>query len=246
MNETLQTMLTRHSVRSYKPDLIDDETIDLILSAGQRAPTSVNGQQVSVIVVRDAEKRKRLSEIARGQPWIAAAPVFLTVIMDFNKTAEAIAIAGDQQIIQESAEGLMVGAVDVGLVLGNMLNAAHALGLGAVPIGAIRNDSQAVIDLLKLPRLTFPVAGMAMGHIDQDGPLRPRLSLDSFRHDEIYHDEKNVPAIQSYDTDLYNFWQQVGRPDPEKWTDHMAETYRSVYFRNVKEVLERQGFIIKT
>lgn len=242
MNEALHVLTTRHSVRSFTPDPVAEADLEQIVAAGQRAPTSMNGQQISVVVVRDAAKRQALCAIARGQPWVAAAPVFLAVVMDFHKTAMGAALAGGQQVIHESVEGLLVGAIDAGLVLGNMLNAAHALGLGAVPIGVIRNDSQAVIDLLSLPPLTYPVVGMALGAIKDDTPLRPRLPLASFRHDEAYSDKAFEGAMRAYDKTLSAYWQQVGRADPEKWTDHMADVYKTVYFPDVKAVLARQGF----
>lgn len=46
-----------------------------------------------------------------------------------------------QQVIHESLEAMVVGAVDAGIILGNLITAAESLGLGIVPIGGIRNES---------------------------------------------------------------------------------------------------------
>jgi FMN reductase [NAD(P)H] len=71
--------------------------------------------------------------------------------------------AGAEQVIQDSVEGFAVGAVDAGIALGNLMTAARAAGLGVVPIGGIRRNPQAMIELLQLPELTFPIAGVASG-----------------------------------------------------------------------------------
>ena len=167
MNPTLDLLHKHHSDRSFTDEAIAEQDLAAIVEAAYRAPTSINGQQVSVVVVRDAAKRARIAEIAGGQPWIAKAPVFITVLIDFNKTRVGVEAAGAQQIIHESVEGFAVGAVDAGIALGSLMVAARSLGLGIVPIGGFRRDPQAVIDLLELPPLTFPIAGVAIGHVDQ-------------------------------------------------------------------------------
>ena len=116
-----------------------------------------------MVVVRDPAHRARFAEIANGQIWIAQAPVFITVEVDYYKTKLAAELAGKGQIIQASVEGFAAGAVDAGITLGNLMIAARSLGLGVVPIGGIRQDSQAMIDLLGLPPFTFPMLGVCLG-----------------------------------------------------------------------------------
>ena len=71
MNETLRIQQSHRSIRSYKPDPVSDAMLDQIIAAAHRAPTSMNAQEISLIVVRDAERRARIAELAGGQAWIA-------------------------------------------------------------------------------------------------------------------------------------------------------------------------------
>lgn len=242
MNPTLELMHQHHSVRSYLDQAVDPATLDAILDAAWKGPTSINGQQVSLIVVQDPARRARIADIAGGQPWIAQAPVFVVVVMDFHKTALAAEKAGDTQIIHESVEGFVVGAVDAGIALGNLMTAARAAGLGVVPIGGIRRDPQAMIDLLGLPPLTFPLAGAALGHIDHDSALKPRLPRPSFVHRETYDAAGLAGHIDAYDQTLMAHWKAIGREDGLPWSQNTAQTYRTVYFPSVAPVARAQGF----
>lgn len=243
MNPTLDLLHTHHSDRSFTDEAITEQDLAAIVEAAYRAPTSINGQQVSVVVVRDAAKRARIAEIAGGQPWIAKAPVFITVLIDFNKTRAGAEAAGTQQIIHESVEGFAVGAVDAGIALGSLMVAARSLGLGIVPIGGFRRDPQAVIDLLELPPLTFPIVGVAIGHIDQPAHCKPRLPIASFRHDEHYHAEAIAPAIAEYDQTLPEYWRSIGRGDGLPWSVNTAGPYSKVYFPETRPVSVKQGFL---
>src|SRR5512146_1445866 len=165
MNETLRVQQSHRSIRSYKPDPVSDEMLDQIIAAAHRAPTSMNAQEISLVVVRDAERRARIAELAGGQAWVEQAPVFIAIIIDFHKTDLGVRKAGKTQIIHESMEGFGVAAVDAGIVLGTLITSAESLGLGVVPIGGIRRNPQGMIDLLELPPLTFPLVGLCIGHI---------------------------------------------------------------------------------
>lgn len=243
MNETIQLMHAHHSCRSYTDQPVSCEMLDEIIYAGWRSPTSINAQEVSVVVVRDAEKRARIAQIAGGQPWIAKAPVFITLIADFNKTRIGVEKAGYTQVIQESMEGFGVAAVDIGIVLGNLMTAARAQGLGVVPIGGIRRDPQAMIELLELPAYTFPLVGLCIGHIDVDAPLKPRIDIGTFRHDERYDASGYREAIDRYDETLMEYWQQLGRSDGLPWSTNLGNILKQVYFPEVRPVAARQGLL---
>jgi FMN reductase [NAD(P)H] len=243
MNETLRLMQSHRSNRSYKPDPVSDRMLDQIVEAAYRGPTSVNSQQVSLVVVRDREKRARIAEIAGGQAWIAQAPVFITVVVDFHKTRLGVEKAGERQVAHESLEGLVAGTLDAGIALGNLMTAARSLGLGIVPIGGIRRDPQAMIELLELPPLTFPVVGVCVGHIAEEASQKPRMGMASFRHDERYRQEALPSLIAAYDETLAQHWKKIGRPDGEPWSARVAEYYQKVYFPRVKPVAAAQGFV---
>jgi len=243
MNETLRLMQAHRSNRSYKTDPVSEQMLDQIVEAAYRGPTSVNSQQVSLVVVRDRAKRARIAEIAGGQPWIAQAPVFITVIVDFHKTRLGVEKAGETQVAHESLEGVVAGTLDAGIALGNLMTAARSLGLGIVPIGGIRRDPQAMIDLLQLPPLTFPVAGVCVGYMAEEVPQKPRMGISSFRHDERYDQEALPSLIAAYDETLMQYWQQIGRPDGVPWSMRVAEYYQKAYFSKVRPVAVKQGFL---
>ncbi|MBV8680822.1 MAG: NADPH-dependent oxidoreductase [Aquitalea sp.] len=242
MNSTLELMQQHHSVRSYQDKPIPAELLDAVLDAAWKSPTSINGQQVSLVVVQDAARRQQIAAIAGGQPWIAQAPVFVTLVVDFYKTSLGVSAAGAEQVIQDSVEGFAVGAVDAGIALGNLMTAARAAGLGVVPIGGIRRNPQAMIDLLQLPEYTFPIAGVVMGYIDQDSSIKPRLPRESFVHHEHYQRAALPASISRYDQTLASYWQQIGRSDGLPWTANTAQYYQHVYFPEVAPVARKQGF----
>lgn len=242
MNPMLELMHQHRSSRSYRDTPVAPEVLDAILDAAYRGPTSINGQQVSLVVVQDATRRQKIAEIAGGQPWIAKAPVFVTVVVDFQKTALGLEKAGVEHLIQHSVEGFGVGAVDAGIALGNLMTAARAAGLGVVPIGGIRRDPQAMIDLLQLPPLTFPIAGVVIGHVAEESPLKPRLPRESFVHHETYQQQLIRPSIDAYDATLADYWQAIGRSDGKNWSDNTAQFYSKIYFPNVAPVARKQGF----
>jgi FMN reductase [NAD(P)H] len=214
-----------------------------IIEAAHRAPSSMNAQEISVIVVRDQERKSRIAEMAGGQAWIAQAPVFLTLVADFNKTEMGVRKVGQTQVIQESLEGMLVAGIDAGIALGNMMVAARSLGLGIVPIGSVRRNPQGMIDLLGLPPLTFPLVGLVIGHINKDAPLKPRMDIGTFRHEEHYDASGYEAAINDYDTTIMEYWQQLGRSDGLTWSQNLGNNLKQVYFPQVKPVAAMQGLL---
>ncbi|QCR37975.1 nitroreductase family protein [Nissabacter sp. SGAir0207] len=242
MNSTIKNLTNHRSERSYLDKAIPEEVINNIIEAAYRAPTSVNSQQVSVVVTRAQENRNKIAEIAGGQPWIKQAPLFLTFVLDMHKSEQAISAHGGEQLAHESIEALVSGSTDIGIALASAMAAARAEGLGVVPIGGIRRDPEAMIELLALPTLTFPVVGLAIGYVDQPAHLKPRLPMATFRHEEAYRTDGLAEQIEKYNADIQQHWKNIGRNDGDSWSESVGGYYKNIYFPQVLPAVIKQGF----
>ena len=245
MNPALKVLLEHRSYRDFTNEPVSDADLDQIIAAAHRAPSSAHAQMTSLIVVRDPAKRAKIAEIAGNQPWIAKAPVFICLVADFAKTSAAVAQAGEKQLVHESVEGFAAAAIDSGIVLTTISTAARALGLGAVMIGGIRNNPQGMIDLLGLPPLSFPFIGISIGHFASEPPLKPRLPVSTFRHDEQWHGVPDAATMAAYNDELMAYWKSLNRSDGLPWTQATANRYRQYYFPDVKTVAIRQGLTLE-
>jgi len=68
MNKTIEVMKDHRCIRSYLDKELPDAIIDELVAVAQAAPNSINGQQISLVIVRDKQKKKQIAEIAGGQP----------------------------------------------------------------------------------------------------------------------------------------------------------------------------------
>jgi nitroreductase len=253
-NPTLELVYRHGSVRKYKPDPIPVETIETIISAAQRTSTSSNMQAYSVVAVMDTATRARLAELCGNQEHIAQAPVFLTWCADLARLDRACELRGYTQV-SAYVENFLVAAVDAAIAAQTAALAAEALGLGICYIGSIRNHTQAVIDLLELPRLVFPITGMTVGWPAAEPLIRPRLPLDGVLHWECYDRTGQDEALIGYDramatTGIYGGRQVPvpGKPDVMEdygWTEHTARRVAQAVRTDLREVIEKQGFALK-
>lgn len=242
MNETIKVIQNHRSIRSFLDKDIDNEMVDEILRASQAMPTSINGQQTSVIVIKDKETKAKIAHLAGDQKWIEAAPVFLVFIMDFYKTDIAGQKSGNQQVIHESIEGTLAGTLDTGLAMGAAIISAESLGLGIVPIGGIRREPKDLIELLALPKYTYPIAGLAMGYPSDNSRKKPRLPFNTYKHEEKYRTENLKRYIDEYDETMEVYLKEIGREQEGNWSKNTSGTYKFVYFPKVYPTMLEQGF----
>ncbi len=247
MNNVIQQMLNRTSVRSFTGETVKEADLELIFKAAQQAPTSIGAQQVSLVYTRDKAKIQKIAEIAGGQPQVATADVFITIVIDFNRTQEACALQNKQQLIHAAAEGLLVGAGDAGIMLNALQTAANALGYGSTAIGGIRNNPQAMIELLGLPEKTYPIFGITLGVPDATkvAQVKPRVPLASFAMPETYNAQAVKQGVATYDQTLRQWWDQQGLSNMPGYSAQTAQFYQMVYFPTVAKTLLKQGFNLK-
>ncbi len=253
-NPTLDLIHRHTSVRKYKTNPVPPHLIETIVSSAQCASTSSNLQAYSVIAVSDELKRARLSKLCGNQSHICDAPVFLAWCVDLARLDLACKLRGYTQIT-EYTENFLIAAIDTSIAAQNAALAAESLGLGICYIGSIRNNPVEVIEMLGLPRFTFPVTGMTLGWPETLVEKKPRLPLRSVLHWESYAQEDEESNLHLYDKIMVSFGIYSGRQVPVPgnpnemedygWTEHSARRVSRPVRVELRAELEKQGFAMK-
>ena len=167
MNTTIEDLLTRRSIRSYTDEMPPMEVIEEICKAGTYAPTGMNKQSPIIIAVTNREVRDKLSKLNAGvfgkdndmDPFYGA-PVVLVVLADRSAS--------------------FTWMEDGSLVMGNLLNAAHAKGLGSCWIHRAKEvfeteEGKAILAELGIEGDYVGIGNCILGYVKGDYPeARPR------------------------------------------------------------------------
>ena len=181
------SITTRRTIRNYTARDVDPELLNRLLTSAARTQTMGNLQLYSVIVTRSAEQKAALAPAHFNQPMVTQAPVVLTICADFRRTT-VWAKCRKADPGYDNLLSFMNAATDALLFTQTFCNLAEDEGLGLCFLGTTIYQPQRIIDVLRLPALTFPVATLTVGWPAEEPPLSDRLPLESFLHDETYHD----------------------------------------------------------
>ena len=245
-SETIETLLNRVSVRKFSDRPVPEETVEAILRASFRAPTSSNIQSYSVVVVTDPEIRKAIYPITGNQKHILTAPVFLAFCADLTRIEAATRING-HDIGDNNLEIGLVSSIDASLVGMSAYLAADSLGLKGVMIGAVRNDAVATARALGLPHRVYCVFGMCLGYPDESPAQKPRMDYTTLVHYERYgglRDNRDMEqALNDYDTSLAAHYRGHGvTTTDDSWTHAMDARFVPQVRDKLREQLKAQGF----
>jgi len=247
-NPTIKQLQNRKSIRQFTGESVSEEDLQLIFKTAQRAPTSINGQQISLVYTRDKEKLGQISELCNQQAHIATADVFVGIIIDFNRTSAVVESVGKNHVIEQSAEGIMVGAVDAGIMLSSLQTAAEALGYGTTSIGAVRGKSDEMVKYFNLAPKTFLVVGCTIGvptDKAKNAPLKPRVALDTFAMQDSYDSDKVRKGALAYEEVLKTFRDKTGSGSMPTYAEITSNYYADNYYRKTGKTLMAQGFAFK-
>lgn len=253
-NPTIDLMRRHATARHYRPDPIAPETLEILIDCAQRAATSSNLQAYAVIAVSEAGRRAELATLCGDQDQVREAPIFLIWCADLSRIDRATALRGHRHE-HAYVENFLIATIDATLASQNAALAAESLGLGVCYIGGLRNNTRAVIRLLELPHLMFPLFGMTLGVPALTPKPRPRLPMRAVLHHERYSDVGQDQALRDYDqamiaTGIYDGRQVPvpGKPETLEaygWTEHTARRVARPARVDLKAVLEEQGFLLK-
>lgn len=245
MDEIINTLLSHRSIRAYKNQPVEEEILGQIIKAVQAAPNWVNLQHVSIITVKDGERRKKFSELCGNQKHIAQAPIFLVFCADFYRTW--IASGMDESLFDKvtgQIDSLIVGANEVGIALGTAVAAAESFGLGTVPIGDIRLHALEAVRELNLPKYVLPLLGLCVGYPAENPGVKPRLPKEAVCFEEQYQRDINPLLIQYDEAYGHYLKERSWNSRTSNWTQLNAQFYSLPYnhYPEVAGMLRQQGF----
>ena len=183
----MKNLLTRRTIRKYSTQEVSDELLNRLMTEAARTQTMGNLQLYSVIVTRSAEMKAKLASAHFNQPMVEGAPVVLTICADFHRTS-SWARCRQAEPGYNNFLSYINAATDALLYTQTLCNLMDEAGLGYCYLGTTVYQPQQIIDTLQLPQLVMPVATLTVGWPDEAPALSDRLPLESFVHQETYHD----------------------------------------------------------
>jgi nitroreductase len=247
--DTLELLLNHKTIRKYTNQPVDDALLNRILEAGCRASNTGNMQVYSIVVTRDAERKKQLAPFHFNQPMVTNAPVVLTFCADFNRfnqwCQQRNAVPGYDNFLS-----FMTGAIDALLVAQNVCVAAENQGLGICYLGTTIYLAEKIIDLLELPSGVVPITTVTLGYPAESPTQVERLPLEGVVHYESYHpySESDINRIYQQKESLevnQKFVVENGKESlAQVFTDvRYKRADNETFSRMLLSVLERQGFM---
>ena len=238
----VQALLNRRVIRKYKTNPINEQTMALLLSAAQSAPTKSNLQQYSIVIIRDPEVRNAVSELVPSMPWVRNAPVIAIFLGDVRRIRRLAEIRG-HTYQNNNADTFLNATVDAALAMQCFITAADYLGLGTCPISYVRNRIDDLAEILDLPDGVFPISGLCVGYPDDAGYVSMRLPQKVVVHQDLYNDDDLETDVKDYDD--RNHERFALTPTKQRHTDKYGVLEKCTWSENVARQLslpERAGF----
>ena len=236
MNETLQVIAKRRSVRHYAPTPLTPEEKNIILTSAMRAPTAGNLMLYSIIEIENQALKDRLAVTCDNQPFIARAPLVLIFAADYQRQYDLFMEAHVEEKCHE--KGIAPRTPDVGDMLlaccdaliaaQTAVIAAESMGIGSCYIGDILEQYEVHQQLLDLPPYVLPITLLCFG--------RPAVEKEDRRLTPRY-DPRYIVFKNQYHRLTSQEMEEMMRPTVEKSTSggahpvKMDEVVQRIYFR---------------
>ena len=193
MNEVLQQLHQRKSVRVYEDRPIAEDVKQAVLDAAIQAPSAGNMALYTILDITDQELKQKLSVSCDNQPFIATAPMVLIFCADYRRWYDVFC-DHVMEVRKPDMGDLFLAQADAIIAAQNAVVAAHSLGLGSCYIGDITENFEFHKELLNLPQYVVPAAMLCIGYPTAQQlsrPKPPRHSVSDLVHENGYSMDKS-------------------------------------------------------
>lgn len=234
-----QNAYHHRSIRQFKDEAVDYQALE---RAAQATSSSEFLQEFTMIRITDPALRAALVEVTNCDFIAGPGEMFIFVV----DTDRDIRLAGSAADVHNFTNwnAFLAGAFDATLAAQNVLATAERSGLGGVMLGSILNDPQRLINLLHLPRHTFPLLGLMIGVPAQAPEQKPRLPHAAVVGENGYPAQADITA---YDQTVAAYYaQRAGNPRQETFTSLVQRhlTADQHHRDEIGAILKAQGFVL--
>ena len=206
MNETIEVLMNRKSVRVFEDKEITPEIKNTILAAAMCAPTAGNSMLYSIIDVTDQSVKDKLAETCDHQPFIAQAKMVLIFCADYHRWYRKFKMAGcdDGNVPAPELSDLILSTEDAVIAAHAACVAAESLGIGSCYIGDIVENFEIHKELLNLPQQVAPVCMLVFGYPTQqqkDRKQLPRFAKSSIVFENKYRELSEEELLEMMPND---------------------------------------------
>ncbi len=176
INEVVETMNNRMSLRKYAQEDIMDAHLDILLECAIKAPTAGNQMLYSILTIKNDETKEKLSKTCNNQAFIKKAPLVLIFLADYQKWFDYF----QQKNVLEYADKkgvsfkgpdqshLLLAIEDAMIAAQNVVIAGESLNIGSCYIGNILENYEKHKEILNLPDWVLPIGMLTLGYYPPD------------------------------------------------------------------------------
>ena len=251
--ESWHALAGRGSCRAFLSEPLEPALIETLCALALCAPTKSDLQQRDIIIVEDEGLRQALDRLLTegplGQAWIAKAP-HLLVFCANNRRQRLLHDWRSKAFANDHLDAFYNAALDAGIAMAQFMVAAEAAGLGCCPISAIRNEPDAVSDLLGLPQHVFPAVALALGRPSAPPTQSYRLPLSVTLHKDRYHEDGLAQSVTAYDERRaadqpyadQRYAEDFGESSRYGWSEDKARQYAKPERAGFGRFIRKAGF----
>lgn len=208
-NDTIETQLNHRTIRAFTEEAVGEGVIETLLDVARHGASNTFYQQFTILRIKDPEIRQVVYEASR-QEYVGGSrgELFIFVVdLARNVRIRQQVGLGVQEFLKTTM--FMQGMEDTMIAAQNMVVAAESLGLGTCFLGSIGGDPRALIKALRLPKFTYPLVGLLVGHPNQEPQLKPRLPREVTTAVDVYPNPDS-PSYQAsmkrYDSEIQTYY----------------------------------------
>lgn len=210
MNEVINSLYNRKSVRVFEQRDICAEDKRLILESALQAPTAGNMTLYTILDITEQKLKETLSVTCDNQGFIAKAPLVLVFCADFHRWYEFFC-RHCEEVRKPDLGDLQLAMADAVIAAQNCVVCAESLGIGSCYIGDISENFERHRELFNLPSHVVPVCMVVFGYPtpgQKDREKPPRFKVEDIVFENSYNEAKAMnmeemisarQAFESYD-----------------------------------------------
>jgi len=236
-------MMERRSVRNFDDRAIPEDVVNKLLDSVVMAPTGGNIQPISVIVVKEEDRRKELAKLVGGQPWVRKAPLSMIFCIDFLRIKKWASMSETEFKGEKAFSTFLIAFADLMCAAHNVVILAESFGLGSVYIGTILRAIDPAREYFSIPEYVLPMMVLSLGYPKTVPSGIPKLKREDIVHNEKYQDRSDEEIKNAFENKYGTFEKNLDKYFQRAFIEAVEadENFGTKWRESVKKQIDKLG-----